>query len=112
MNAVETQCRRATRLYTFALVAIGIIDLGTTVIWLRTGQATEANPVMYALLQLGIIPFIGAKLATLFGYAAAMEYYSQRCAPRARGFSFVTLALYIMIYVVSFCGINHRLFVG
>lgn len=112
MKLDETRCRRAARSYVIALVAVGLIDLITTIIWLRTGRAIEANPVMSAMLRAGLVTFVTVKLASLFSYAAMMEYYCKQCAPRARRFSFTALALYITIYGVSFLGINHRLLLG
>ena len=96
-----------------ALVVIGLIDLFTTVVWLRTGYAVEINPVMAAVLRSGLLLFIALKLSTLAAYVVVMEWYRRRrSASFARIVGRITLASYLGIYAFSFACVNGGLILG
>lgn len=89
------------------LVLIGLADLVSTVFWLSTGQATEVNPIMAALLSVSPALFVLAKLATLGVYVAFIEWYRRyRNASFARVVSNVTVLSYVGIYSISFIAVN------
>ncbi len=44
-------------------LVLNLIDAVLTLVWLETGQAVEANPVMNALLQIGPVAFVLGKIA-------------------------------------------------
>jgi hypothetical protein len=48
---------------TFLLFSLNLLDALLTLVWVRTGTATEANHIMAALLEIGDYPFFMAKLA-------------------------------------------------
>jgi hypothetical protein len=48
---------------TLLLFALNFIDAVLTLLWVRTGTATEANYLMAGLLEIGDFPFLLVKLA-------------------------------------------------
>lgn len=102
----DTQCRGPLPI-NIALLAIGLADLLTTIYWLRTGQATEMNPIMAGALRLSPVLFILVKVATLGAYVAVIEWYRRHRNPLfAKFVSNITVASYIGIYSVSFFAVN------
>jgi len=96
-----------------ALVVIGLVDLLTTLVWLRTGHAVEINPIMAAVLRCGLGLFIALKLGTLAAYVVVMEWYRRRhSAAFARVVGRITVASYLGIYAVSFACVNAGLLFG
>jgi hypothetical protein len=96
-----------------AILAVGIADLATTLFWVRTGRATELNPIMAALLGAGILPFVLAKLSTLVAYVTVTEWYRRKhSAGFARMAGNVTVIAYLGIYAVSFVSVNPHFFPG
>ena len=94
------------------LIFIGLIDLITTLYWLHTGSAIEVNPIMSAVLATSLALFIGVKLLTLTAYVAVMEWYRRHRNPIfARVIGNCTVLAYSCIYAVSFCCINHGIFI-
>jgi hypothetical protein len=93
------------------LLAVGLMDLVTTLFWLATGRVIEVNPIMAAVLQAGIVLFIFVKIATLGAYVTVMEWYRRNRNPIfARAVGSFTVLAYISIYVVSFYSVNHAYF--
>lgn len=91
-----------------ALLAIGLADLASTLIWLQTGRATEFNPIMAAALEFGTLYFIAVKLSTLAAYVCVIEWYRRHRRPRfAVTVSNITLGAYACIYCVSFVCVNY-----
>ena len=78
-----------------ALFALNWIDAQLTLIWVRTGIASEGNGLMNWLLKIGDGPFLLAKLAV--GAFAAYVFY--RCAhlPLARRGMQIALAIYCLV---------------
>lgn len=79
------------------LFALNWIDAQLTLIWVRTGLASEGNGLMNELLKIGDGPFLLAKLAV--GAFAAFVFY--RCAhlPLARRGMQVALAVYCFLMI-------------
>jgi hypothetical protein len=48
---------------TFLLFTLNLLDAILTLLWVRSGSATEANHLMAGLLNIGDYPFFLAKLA-------------------------------------------------
>ncbi|MHB9036225.1 MAG: DUF5658 family protein [Armatimonadota bacterium] len=96
-----------------ALLAVGLVDLLTTLFWLGTGRAVEINPIMAAVLDTGLLLFVLVKLATLGTYIAVMEWYRRFRNPAFAGLvgNFTVIA-YLCIYAVSFYSVNHSYFLG
>jgi hypothetical protein len=89
------------------LLAVGLADLLTTLFWLATGRAIEVNPIMAAVLRLGVWPFVITKLGTLAAYVGVMEWYRRRRNPVfAHVVGNITLIGYVGIYAISFAMVN------
>jgi hypothetical protein len=64
------------------IVVLNVIDATCTAWWVRAGWATEANPLMAQVLELGLMPFMLTKLA--LGMSAAFFLHTHRNLPLAR----------------------------
>ena len=96
-----------------ALLFVGLLDLSTTLFWLRGGHAIEINPIMAGVLRHGIPPFIAVKMCTLLAYVGVMEWYRRRRNPAfARLVGRITLGSYLAIYTLGFCCVNSGLMLG
>ena len=80
---------------TFLLFALNVLDALLTIVWVRTGVATEGNQLMARLLDVGNGPFLIVKIA--IGAVAALVLF--RCGHRrvARYGLAVALAVYISL---------------
>jgi hypothetical protein len=77
------------------LFSLNWIDAQLTLIWVRSGVASEGNGLMNELLKIGDGPFLLAKVAV--GTFAAYVFY--RCAhlPLARRGMQIALAIYCLV---------------
>ncbi|MFN0277980.1 MAG: DUF5658 family protein [Pyrinomonadaceae bacterium] len=84
----------------FLLFALNLLDALLTIIWVRTGVATEGNQLMAHLLDIGNGPFLGVKIAV--GAFAAVVLYKAGSRPLARYGLAVALAIYIGLMGIHF----------
>lgn len=78
---------------TVLLFALNLFDAVLTIVWVRSGVATEGNQLMAALLDIGNGPFLGAKVAV--GVVAAFVLIKWGNRPLARYGLAVALAVYL-----------------
>ena len=78
---------------TVLLFALNLFDAVLTIVWVRSGVATEGNQLMASLLDIGNGPFLGAKIAV--GLAVAIVLFKWGNRPLARYGLTIALALYI-----------------
>ena len=78
---------------TFLLFALNLLDALLTIVWVRTGVATEGNQLMANLLEIGNGPFLGVKI--VIGAAAAFVLFRWGNRPLARYGLAVALAVYV-----------------
>lgn len=78
---------------TVLLFALNLLDALLTIVWVRSGVATEGNQLMASLLDIGNGPFLGAKIAV--GAVAAIVLFRWGSRPLARYGLAVALAVYI-----------------
>ena len=78
---------------TFLLFALNLLDAILTIVWVRSGVATESNQLMAGLLDIGNFPFLIVKIA--IGSIAAIVLYRWGNRPLARYGLAVALAVYI-----------------
>ena len=78
---------------TILLFALNLFDAVLTVLWVRTGVATESNQLMAGLLDIGNTPFLAAKIAV--GAIAAIVLFKWGNRPLAKYGLAVALAVYI-----------------
>jgi hypothetical protein len=77
----------------FLLFALNLLDALLTIVWVRSGVATEGNQLMASLLDIGNGPFLGVKIA--IGTAAALVLLKWGNRPLARYGLAVALAVYL-----------------
>ena len=75
------------------LFALNLLDALQTIVWVRSGVATEGNQMMAALLDIGNGPFLGVKI--IIGLIAAFVLYRWGSRPLARYGLAIALAVYI-----------------
>lgn len=78
---------------TFLLFALNLLDALLTIVWVRSGVATEGNQLMASLLDIGNGPFLGVKIA--IGTVAAFVLFKWGHRPLARYGLAVALAVYL-----------------
>jgi len=78
---------------TFLLFVLNLLDAVLTLIWVRSGVATEGNQLMASLLDIGNGPFLGVKIA--IGTLAAVVLFKWGNRPLARSGLAVSLAVYL-----------------
>ncbi len=77
----------------FLLFILNLLDALLTVVWVRSGVATEGNQLMASLLDIGNGPFLIVKIA--MGIIAAFVLYRWGSRPLARYGLAVALAIYV-----------------
>lgn len=80
---------------TVLLFALNTLDALLTLVWVRSGVATEGNRLMASLLDIGNMPFLAVKIA--IGTAAAVVLLRWGSRPLARYGLAVALAVYISL---------------
>ncbi len=75
------------------LFGLNLLDALLTIIWVRSGVATESNQLMASLLDIGNAPFLIVKVA--IGAVAALVIMRWGSRPIARYGLAVALAVYI-----------------
>jgi hypothetical protein len=78
---------------TVLLFGLNLLDALLTILWVRSGVATEGNQLMASLLDIGNVPFLGVKIA--IGAVAAIVLFRWGSRPLARYGLAVALAVYI-----------------
>ncbi|MBL8182856.1 MAG: hypothetical protein JNL64_14745 [Blastocatellia bacterium] len=78
---------------TVLLFGLNLLDALLTIVWVRSGVATEGNQLMAVLLDIGNAPFLGVKIA--IGAVAAVVLFKWGNRPLARYGLAVALAVYI-----------------
>ena len=78
---------------TILLFSLNLLDALLTIVWVRSGVATESNQLMATLLDIGNGPFLTVKIA--IGAIAAIVLFKWGSRPVARYGLAVALAVYI-----------------
>jgi hypothetical protein len=90
---------------TLLLFGLNLLDALLTIIWVRSGVATEGNQLMARLLDIGDWPFLGVKIAV--GTVAAVVLMRWANRPLARYGLTVALAVYLGLMVIhAFTGLS------
>lgn len=91
----------------WVILAIGVADLITTIIFIKHQGAEEANPLFRRYWEMGVLTFVAAKIALLVGPLCILEW------ARRRNPAFVSWALrtaiagYLMMYGVGVARLNN-----
>lgn len=83
---------------TLLLFVLNLLDALLTIVWVRSGVATEGNQLMAALLDIGNAPFLGVKIA--IGIVASVVLIKSRHNALAKYGLAVALAVYLGLMVV------------
>lgn len=83
---------------TLLLFALNLLDALLTIIWVRSGVATEGNQLMASLLEIGDLPFLAVKIAV--GTVAALVLLRWGSRPLARYGLTVALAVYLSLMCI------------
>lgn len=75
------------------LFGLNLLDALLTIVWVRSGVATEGNQLMASLLDIGNGPFLAVKVA--MGAVTAIVLFRWGTRPLARYGLAVALAIYI-----------------
>jgi len=78
---------------TILLFALNLLDALLTIVWVRSGVATEGNQLMAALLDIGNGPFLAVKVA--MGAIVAIVLLRWGSRPLARYGVAIALSVYI-----------------
>ena len=78
---------------TILLFTLNLLDALLTIVWVRSGVATESNQLMASLLEIGNGPFLIVKIA--IGAIAAIVLFKWGSRPVAKYGVAVALAVYI-----------------
>lgn len=78
---------------TFLLFSLNLLDALLTIVWVRSGVATEGNQLMASLLDIGNGPFLAVKI--VIGLITAVVLYRWGTRPLARYGLAIALAVYI-----------------
>lgn len=78
---------------TILLFSLNLLDALLTIVWVRSGVATESNQLMATLLDIGNGPFLTVKIA--IGAIAAIVLFKWGSRPVAKYGVAVALAVYI-----------------
>ena len=93
---------------TWIILAIGIADLISTIVFIRHHGAHEANPLFRHYWEMGLFAFVCAKMAMLAAPLFVLEW------ARRRSPAFVSLALrtaiagYVLMYGIGYLRLNAR----
>lgn len=85
---------------TLLLFALNLIDAVLTIVWVRTGVATEGNQLMAQLLDIGNGPFLGVKIG--IGALAAIVLFRWGNRPLAKYGLTLALAVYLGLMAIHF----------
>src|SRR6266699_2705460 len=96
----KTERKRRVAVESVIILAIGVIDLVTTLVWVRQAGAREANPIFRSYLDLGTPYFIAAKMLLLAGPIILLEWARRRRPAFTRLASRFAIAAYAFAYVV------------
>ena len=92
---------------TWIIMAIGVADLTTTILFIKNHGAEEANPLFKHYWEMGLAAFILAKMALLVGPLSVLEW------ARVKRPQFVNWALrgaivaYLVMYGIGFVRLNN-----
>src|SRR5688572_16808674 len=85
---------------TLLLFTLNLLDAILTIVWVRSGVATEGNQLMAQLLDIGNGPFLGVKIG--IGAIAAFVLYRWGSRPLAKYGLTVALAVYLGLMAIHF----------
>ena len=86
---------------TRVMAVICLLDLILTIFLLRAGLAREANPIMLAMLNMGLLWFIAFKCAYTLGPLALLEMVGRRYPNVVQRYLRLGITVYVGFHVVN-----------
>ncbi len=86
---------------TWVMGVICLLDLILTIGLIHAGLAREANPVMLALLNMGLLWFIAFKCAYTLGPLALLEMVGRRYPQVVQKYMRIGITLYVGFHLVN-----------
>jgi hypothetical protein len=90
----------------YVILGLCLVDLVLTLWLLSNGAITEGNPLMAGFLSLGVVPFIGAKIATMAMPLVVLEWARRQRPEFGSMMLRLTIVLYICCYSAGVCRLN------
>ena len=91
---------------TWIIMAIGLADLTTTILFIQHHGAQEANPIFKRYWEMGLTAFIGAKMILLLGPLSILEW-ARHHRPRFVSFALRgAIVAYVVMYGVGYVKLN------
>ena len=87
------------------LFVLNLLDAQLTVVWVRTGVATEGNALMARVLQAGTAPFLLTKI-TVGALVAYTLYRFSHLALARRGLGIVLGLYFLLMFVHAAAGMS------
>src|SRR5947209_509913 len=92
---------------TWIIMAIGMADLFTTILFIQHHGAEEANPLFKHYWEMGLAVFIFAKVALLIAPLSILEWARQQ-RPRFTAWALRgAIVAYLLMYCVGYVRLNH-----
>ena len=88
------------------LFLVCLVDALLTVVFVATGQAAEANPLMAHCLEYGCAAFLAFKMVTVFMVIVAAEMYRRHNPLFVRRLMQGTITAYVGIYLTLLLAVN------
>ena len=92
---------------TWIILAIGLADLATTILFIQHRGAEEANPLFKRYWEMGLAAFVGAKIALLVGPLSILEWARIRNPRFVSGALRGAIAAYLVMYGIGFYKLNY-----
>src|SRR5437764_153463 len=92
---------------TWVIMAIGLADLATTILFIQHHGAEEANPLFKHYWKMGLAVFIGAKVALLVGPLSILEWARQHRPQFVSWALRAGIAAYLVMYGVGYVRLSH-----
>ena len=89
-----------------AILCIGLLDLISTLVWVDTHGAQEANPLFQYYLALGPVYFIFMKFIMLMAPIFLLEWAARKRPNFTRSASRFAVCAYLAMYVVGVAKLN------
>jgi hypothetical protein len=91
------------------ILAIGTLDLATTLLWVGRSGAQEANPIFRYYLAMGPFWFVLAKFVCLLCPILLLEFARVKRPGSAIRGARIAIAGYLMVYVIGVANLNPHL---
>jgi hypothetical protein len=92
---------------TWIILAIGLADLATTILFIQHRGAEEANPLFKRYWEMGLAVFVGAKIALLVGPLSILEWARTRNPKFVNSALRGAIAAYLVMYGIGFYKLNY-----